>query len=122
MPLLVAGEPIPCVHGLHASERLIDALDYVEDSTLLHRVRLSGQIVRSMNKCIATERTSLWEVKCTGILSQFSREYALEAIKVSGWKAQHVIVDYITTGRQDLREEAQNTAIAAAKLCAGGVR
>ena len=39
------GELVACLSGLHASERLIDALGYAPD-TLLHRVRCGGELHR----------------------------------------------------------------------------
>ena len=57
--LALTGRPIPCVWGLHASKRPIDALQYAP-GPIVQYVRLSGSIVERADKACATERTCLW--------------------------------------------------------------
>lgn len=112
----VSEEPL-----LHASECLIDALNYAE-SSILHRFRLSGMIVRGGDTCAATEMTSLWSMNCSDILRTFARQCAFDAIRVSGWSAPLVIIEYLTTGNEKLRSAARAAAGDAAKAAARGGR
>ena len=48
-----------CYYGLHASVRPIDALGYAP-GPIVCRVRLSGTIIESDNKVVASRRTVLW--------------------------------------------------------------
>ena len=57
--LALTGRPIPCVWGLHASKRPLDALQYAP-GPIVQYVRLSGSIVERADKACATERTCLW--------------------------------------------------------------
>lgn len=59
--LRVKGTPVLCQRGLHASVGLLDSLSYAP-GTILHRVRLSGTVVRGADKCVASERAVLWTV------------------------------------------------------------
>ena len=115
--LTVEGEPVLCEHGLHASKRLIDALNYAQ-SPMLHRVRSGGRVVHGTDKCAATERTVLWTMDCTNILCAFARHCALDAITVSRWEAPSVVMAYLMSGRKDLREAAKAAALDAARAAA----
>ena len=57
--LALGGSPTPCVWGLHASKRPLDALQYAP-GPIVQYVRLSGSIVEQADKACATERTCLW--------------------------------------------------------------
>ena len=57
--LALGGRPTPCMWGLHASKRPIDALQYAR-GPIVQYVRLSGSIVERADKACATERTCLW--------------------------------------------------------------
>jgi len=61
-------EPIKlCERGLHASVRLVDALQYAAGPVIC-RVELSGEIVRGNDKLVATERKCLWWIDATDVL------------------------------------------------------
>jgi hypothetical protein len=86
---LVAGKtyrvtppPRLCWHGLHASVRVIDALDYAPGA-VVSRVRLSGLIRRDTDKACATERTVLWCADATRILHEFALAVATDALLLS---------------------------------------
>ena len=48
-----------CEHGLHASIRAIDALEYAPD-TVVSRVECSGDIVHGEDKLVCSQRKVLW--------------------------------------------------------------
>ena len=108
-----SGEIVPCKSGLHASERLIDALQYAPGETLC-RVRPGGKIVSHDNdKLVASERTILWRIDAADPLRVFARRCALSIIHL--WDAPAVVREWLETGREDLRA----TARAAASWAAG---
>jgi hypothetical protein len=78
--LTITGEPRLCERGLHASERLIDALKYAQ-KPLISRVRLGGTIVKGDDKLVASERTTLWVLDCEKILHEFACRCAVRALK-----------------------------------------
>jgi len=68
----VKGTPVLCVHGLHASARAVDALQYCK-GPMVARVRLSGDIVVGNDKAVATARTELTKrVDATKVLHEFA--------------------------------------------------
>jgi hypothetical protein len=71
-----------CKWGLHACVRIIDALDYAH-GPMIYRVTLSGEIIESNDKIVATERTYDWGVDATDLL----REFAYAAVKDGAWYA-----------------------------------
>ena len=79
------GPVVPCESGLHASERLIDALKYAP-GLHLHRVDLGGQIVPHgipVDKLCASERTILWslpEAVVRPIIVEWARVVAMRAV------------------------------------------
>ena len=77
----VKGEPVLCERGLHASVRLIDALQYAP-SAILTRVELGGTIVKGVDKVAATERTVLWMGDISDLLHHFACDEAERALKV----------------------------------------
>lgn len=70
--LRVEGALVLCQRGLHASVGLLDSLAYAPGTTL-HRVRLSGEILRGADKLAASERTVLWTVDMREPLLEWSR-------------------------------------------------
>ncbi|MGE3482719.1 MAG: hypothetical protein AB7K73_15140 [Gammaproteobacteria bacterium] len=106
------GELVACKSGLHASVRLLDALDYAPD-LLLHRVRCGGEIIQKADKLVCTERTILWSHRVSDdLLRRFARERALSAIHL--WDAPDVVRQYLETGDETLRAAASDAANAAA--------
>ena len=98
------GELIPCHAGLHASERLLDALAYAP-GPLLCRVRLSGaRLPHSDDKFVSAERTILWRFDATDLLRVFARRCGLDVAHL--WNAPGVVRDYLETGQEDLRKAA----------------
>ena len=111
----VKGEPKMCSHGLHASKKIIDALDYAP-GYILWRVELGGKIICGDDKCVATERTYLQKLDTTPILKKWARLCALDVIDL--WDAPDVVVKYLKTGDESLKAAAWDAARAAARAAA----
>ena len=75
--LTVEGPLEMCQHGLHASVRALDALQYAP-GPIACRVRLSGEVLgptdEHSDKACATERTVIAMVDATDILRNFIRD------------------------------------------------
>ena len=101
-----------CSSGLHASKRIIDALQYAPGSTVC-RVRLGGQIIEGGDKLVASERTILWRVvDAEHTLRKFARKCALDVTHL--WDAPDVVVHFLKSGKEELRDAARDAAWAAA--------
>jgi hypothetical protein len=110
------GEVIPCQSGLHASERIIDALKYAPGSTIC-RVEVRGDIkYHDNNKLAGRERRILWRVDGEQLLHKFARQCALDVIHL--WKAPDVVSQYLETGDEALRKDARKAAGAAQEAAA----
>jgi len=98
---------VMCESGLHGSKKVLDALRYAPGSHC-HRVELSGEIIHDDDKSVAMERTRLWTVDCTQILPRFARLCALDVIHL--WDAPKIVVRYLKTGDESLRDAARDAA------------
>jgi hypothetical protein len=107
-------KPVLCEQGLHASERIIDALNYAQ-GPILYRVELSGQIVRGDDKLVATSRKYLWKLDATEILREFARGQAIKNIELikpyCSSKTYGTIIQYLTTGDESLRAAVRAAAM-----------
>ena len=101
-----------CASGLHASERLIDALNYAP-GPILCRVQMGGTIKKESDKLVARQRTILWRVNSTDVLRKFARQCALDVAHL--WNMPSVVRQYLETGDERLRAAASSAAWAAAK-------
>ena len=107
----VSGPLKLCERGLHASERIIDAL-YYAPGPMIYRVRLHGEVLRGNDdKACATHRTYLAGCDATDILRLFARQCALDVIHL--WGAPSIVREYLKTGDESIREAAQEAAWAA---------
>ena len=77
--LRVEGNPVLCEQGLHASQRVNDALRYAP-GPILCRVELSDGIVRGDDKAVARERKTLWMFDATNALRDFAATVAENAL------------------------------------------
>ena len=106
--ITVEGEPILCEHGLHASARIIDALEYCpEGEVALCRVELGGTVIHGDDKSVASERTitaMLGAERTAALLQDFARWCALQVVDL--WDAPDVVREYLTTGDETLRADA----------------
>jgi len=126
--LTIDGDPRCCAKGLHASTRIIDALQYAP-GPLIYRVRLSGQIDKEDDKLAASERTALWVVDGTKILREFAALVAKDALLVErkagrephpdSWRAVEVALLFVRGKATDQeRSAAWSAAESAARSAA----
>ena len=100
-----------CVSGLHASKRLMDALQYARGNTVC-RVKCSGTILKDTDKLICTRRTIEWRLDATELLRSFARQCALDVAHL--WDMPDVVRQYLTTGDESLRAASRDAASDAA--------
>lgn len=110
------GALVLCESGLHASVRLIDALGYSPGSVIC-RVRVGGEIVKDHNKLVASERTVLWSFDAEAVLRAFAHRCALDVVHL--WPAPEIVVRYLRTGDESIRDGAGDAARSAARSVAG---
>lgn len=118
--LRVEGTLVPCARGLHASERVIDALKYAptRDGAVLCRVELRGEVQAHgdpVDKLVARERKILWRLSAEeteNVLREFARWAALQVINL--WNAPDVVREFLETGKEELRAAAAAAADAVA--------
>ena len=118
--LRVEGEPALCQHGLHASERLIDALKYAP-GPILCRVELSDGIIKGDDKAVARARKTLWMFDATNALRDFAAtvaEQALVAERAAGrepdprsWAAVQFMRDLLAGKIKEEDQEAARKAV-----------
>ena len=113
--LVHPGELELCKSGLHASARLINALQYAP-GPYIWRVEVGGTILRGSDKLVASERTPLWGFDATDILRRFARKCALDVIHL--WDAPDVVIRYLKTGDESIRADAYAAARDAARAAA----
>ena len=100
----VSGPPVPCQHGLHASKRILDALSYAPGN-IIFKVELSGEVVHQVDKSCATVRAYIsGGIDISNLLRKFARLCALDVIHL--WSAPQVVIDYLKTGDESLRDAA----------------
>jgi hypothetical protein len=93
-----------CQNGMHASERLIDALAYAP-GPVLYKVTLGGEIVKGDDKLCARSRTYVsGGVDISVQLRKFARMAALEVAHL--WDMPPVVRQYLETGDESLRKNA----------------
>lgn len=116
-PLIHVGDLIPCVSGLHASTRAIDALQYA-CGPVVTLVECEGDFVDDNgDKFVCRKRTALWGYDATDGLWAFARLAALEVLHF--WSdAPAVVREFLETGNEDLRAAASSAAWAAAWVAA----
>jgi len=83
--LSVEGKIVPCQHGLHASVRALDALQYAPNGPglVVCRARLSGTVVAHGNpvdKHAASHREVLWMADCDAGLRRFTCDVTESAL------------------------------------------
>jgi hypothetical protein len=110
----VEGDIELCSNGLHASKRPIDALKYAPGSKL-YLVELSGTIVEGKDKLAASSRKYLASYDAEELLRAFARKAALINIELikpycETTEDYDLIVKYLTTGKESLRDAARSAA------------
>jgi len=116
--LIHEGEIVMCETGLHASRRVIDALQYAPGSTIC-RVTCRGVVAEHENdKLVCRERRIDWRIENgDDVLRSFARKAALSVIHLL-WDAPDVVRRYLETGDEALRAAAWDAAWAAARAAA----
>jgi hypothetical protein len=111
--LVHKGPLVPCKSGLHASEHPFDAVYYAPGSQL-HLVELAGRIIpHGGTKVVSRRRKIVKSFDAEPLLQAFSRRVALDAILL--WPdAPPVVVEYLKTGDESLREASEAAARSAA--------
>ena len=108
------GDIIPCESGLHGSEHPSDALYYAPGS-MLHLCELRGDLQshdEPVDKWVGRERKILKSIDATSLLMEYARWCALQVIHL--WKdAPQVVLDYLKTGDENLKEDAWDATLAA---------
>jgi hypothetical protein len=105
------GPVAPCESGLHASVRLIDALQYAPGNTLC-RVLVRGDIQHDDDKLVGRERLILRRIDAEPVLRAFARRCALDVAHL--WDMPDVVRRYLETGDETIRDAAWAAAWAAA--------
>jgi len=104
-----------CASGLHASERIIDALGFAP-GPILCRVQMGGTIKKDSDKLVASQRTILWRIDSTDVLQKFARQCALDVAHL--WDMPPVVRQYLETGDESIRAAAWDAAWDAAGAAA----
>ncbi len=106
-----------CVFGLHASEKILDALQHAPGE-MLCRVEVGGRIVKGYDKLVASERTIIAMADATEtlhLMAVWSAKRALKRIK----KPDPRSVAAIEAKEKWLRGEIVDAELAAAGDAAG---
>src|SRR3989304_4578803 len=110
------GPLVMCKCGLHASERILDALGY-PTGPVISRVRCGGEILRDTAKLVCGERTVEWMLTDTDDLSRgYSRWCARSVLHL--WDAPEIVLRYLDTGDESIRA----AAVAAARASVWATR
>lgn len=107
------GAVVACENGMHHSERILDALRYAPGPVLC-RTELRGELAphgNPVDKLAGRERKVLWKLTAAQgeqLLRYCARKWALDVVHL--WAATDVVLEYLLTGRDDLRESARESA------------
>jgi len=96
-----------CECGFHGSINPLDALKYAPGNYISIR-KLSGKIVKGDDKVVASECVHVAGFDGEGMLRKFARLCALDVIYL--WYAPDVVVRYLKTGDESLRDAAWDAA------------
>ena len=104
------GNIVMCENGLHGSRKILDALSYAPGS-ICCRVEIWGEAIEGNDKLVGRNRKVLSIIDATEILRKFARMCALDVIHL--WYPPDVVVRYLKTGDESLRDAAGDAAWAA---------
>ena len=114
------GPIMMCESGLHASVRLLDALQFARGA-ILRRVSMTGVSATESDKLVAGERRELWRLDATKILYEFACQCAdtqLDAAWASTMAAARSSARAASDARQRTSPPARAAAWAAARAAA----
>ena len=100
---------IMCRSGYHGSVRAIDALQYAPGPWASRREILVTE--RGADKVVGTECVHATGADATEVLRQFARMCALDVVHL--WDAPEVVVRYLKTGDESIRDAAWDAWAAA---------
>jgi len=109
-------ECVMCEAGLHASRRLLDALQYAPGK-MLCRVECVDVAAEQDDKLVCHKRKIIARFDSEELLWRASRKFALDVIHL--WPAPKVVIKFLKTGDKSLRAAAWAAAGAAAWAAAG---
>ena len=104
------GDPVMCESGYHASRHVFDAMENAPGS-ILSRVECKEITDECDDKLVCRRRRVIATIDATKILQKFARMCALDVIHL--WDAPDVVVRYLKTGDESLRDAARSAAWAA---------
>ncbi len=105
------GPLVMCETGLHASQRIIDALKYAPGHTIC-RVRLWGSECQEHDdKLVGNARKILWRIDGEKLLRKFACDCALDVAHL--WDMPPKVRDYLETQEESKRDAAWAAARAA---------
>ncbi|MEQ8399105.1 hypothetical protein [Thalassobaculum sp.] len=105
--LVYDDEVAVCASGLHASERLLDALKYAPGNTIC-RVVCEDIVSRQDDKLVCRSRTIQWRLDGEELLRDFARRVALDVADI--WDIPEVVRKYLETGDENFRVPARAAA------------
>jgi len=103
VPLVHTGPIEICRYGLHASTSVLDALAFAP-GPVVHRVLCSGIAEEHSDKFVCTQRTIIASADATEELESFARWSALQVVNL--WDCPDIMLQYLKTGDQELRDAA----------------
>ena len=103
-----------CASGLHASRRPWNALQYAPGATLCY-VECRGDVQEEIDKLVCRERRIIMRADVTETLLYFARMQALSVIHLWASEPPDVVLDYLMTGDESLRNAASAAASAATR-------
>ena len=109
------GEPEMCVRGYHASRNVFDALEYAPGATL-SRVECREVTEECDDKIVCRRRRVIATIDATKILRRFARLCAFDVIHL--WDAPEIVIRYLKTGDESIRDAARAAARDAANAAA----
>ena len=104
--------PIMCEQGLHASLDPFDAMQYAPGENLC-LVECGGTILHQSDKLVCTERTIIARMDATDMLRYFARMQAVSALRYWDTDPPEVVLDYLMTGDESIRDATWAAARAA---------
>lgn len=114
--LVHEGEAGACMSGLHASERILDALKYAPGDVIC-RVACEDVVARQEDKLVCRSRTVEWRVDGEDVLRAFARRVALDVAHL--WDIPDDVRSFLETGNDNLRIAARAAAREASRAAAG---
>ncbi len=111
--LAAGGSSNLCESGLHASQRVLDALKYAPGNTIC-RVECDDVADQQRDKLVCGARTIVWRIDGEEVLRAFARAVALDV--ADKWDMPREVRKYLETGNESLRIAARGAAREASRM------